>query len=335
MLTEAIADRLVGRNRSTVVASERGLVFRKVFSGGQADADRRFRNTVEWEAVRRAHALTFSPPMLSSDAQARTVVFPYLLEARSLQQVLDSAHETNEVERLFARAGAILGELHSISGLQPTLVTDGPEDEPLHGFDWLTPAAFERASGGELDCWRLFQHDAELIEIVRAWTTGQRRFAMVPSHGDLRPDQFLVGADGEPVLIDWEEFTVAPAHRDVAGLLGAVLFDAVVRAFTGIDSPESSALDFHNLLLDRGETMLSRARPVAAAILEGYRSCCTEPLDRNELARGIGWYVIERVIARSMMSYSMPAVDRALAGIGRQAMLEPDGAAVLLEAVIA
>ncbi|NRD09926.1 phosphotransferase [Rathayibacter agropyri] len=334
MLTEAITDRLVGRNRSTVVSSAEGLVFRKVFSGEPADADRRFRNTLEWEDVRRTRALTFSPVILSSDAQARTVVFPYLLEARSLQQVLDSAQETDEVERLFARAGAILGELHSIVGLRPTMNADGSAEEPLHGFDWLTPAAYARASGGELDCWRLFQHDAEFIEVVRAWTTGQRRFAMVPSHGDLRPDQFLVGADGEPVLIDWEEFTIAPAHRDVAGLLGAVLFDAVVRAFTGINSPESSVLDFHNLLLDRGETMLSRARPVAAAVLEGYHSRCTEQLDRDELARGIGWYVIERVIARSMMSYSLPAADRALAGIGRQAMLEPDSAAVLLEAVI-
>ncbi|KZX22197.1 phosphotransferase [Rathayibacter tanaceti] len=335
MLTEAITDRLVGRNRSTVVTSAEGLVFRKVFSGERADADRRFRNTLHWEDVRRTRSLTFSPAMLSSDAEARTVVFPYLLEARSLQQVLDSAQETDEAERLFGRAGAILGELHSIAGLQPSLDAGGSEDEPLHGFDWLTPAAYARASGGELECWRLFQHDAELVEAVRTWTTGQRRFAMVPSHGDLRPDQFLVGADDEPVLIDWEEFTVAPAHRDVAGLLGAVLFDAIARAFTGVDSPESSALDFHNLLLDRGETMLDRARPVAAAILAGYRTRSDQELDRDEVARGIGWYVIERVIARSMLSYSMSASDRALAGIGRQAMLEPGSAALLLGEVTA
>lgn len=337
MLTSTTDERKIGRNRSTVVAGANGLVFRKEFYGDDRDVDRRFRNTLYWDEVRSTRSLAFAPPIIDSDEKARTVVFPYLAEARSLQQILDVSDATDEIESLFARAGEILGELHTLADLHPTVAgVERPLDagELLTAFDWLSPSAYARASGGELECWRLFQHDSELKDAIRSWTAGQRGFELVPTHGDIRPDQYLVDAAGSLALIDWEEFTVAPAHRDVAGLLGAILFDAIARTFTGIDSPESSPLEMHNLLLQRGETMIARAQPVVAAVLTGYRSHAGATLDLDELARGVGWYVIERVIARSMMSYSMSAADRAIAGIGRQALIDPASAHGLLEAAI-
>ncbi|QAY62560.1 hypothetical protein ET495_04080 [Xylanimonas allomyrinae] len=332
MLTELV-ERKVGRNLTTIEADASGLVVRKQFSGEPDDAERRFRNSLRWDAVRAAAAPDLAPPILDVDETTRTVTFPYLVDAQSLQELLDTAHDPSDVLVEFRKAGQLLGTLHALlpEDVGPARAPDDLAAAPVSAFDWITAEGFARASGGELECWRLLQHDPELCETIRHWVASQRDAEVRPAHGDVRPDQLLVDPAGGMLLVDWEEFTLAPPQRDLCGLLGAVFFDALTRTFASLDGGRASALETHQLLLERGEQLIDGARPVIDATIEGYTSTSDVTPSPVDLARGTGWYVLDRVIARSMMSFAMSPVDRGLAGIGRQLVIDPESATQMFE----
>jgi aminoglycoside phosphotransferase (APT) family kinase protein len=327
---------VVGRNTTTVAAGAEGLVLVKRFDG--ADAERRYRNSLTWDGLQRRRELGIAPPVLEQREGERTLVFPYVQDAVSLQTYLDAGDEEPVSVHLLARCGRLLAQVHSLD-LPPVL---GPgqgahlptpwaqSDGPLAKFRYLTPDQFAAASGGELECWRLFHHDRELQDALMVWLASAAADpAPVPIHGDLRPDQFLVAPEGV-FIVDWEEFTLGPATRDLAGVAGALIFDALVRTFGGDLGGFRTAADVHRTLLSRGQALLTAAQPGLRAFLNAYEGQSGLQADRRRLAVDIGWFLIERVLARSMLAHRLSASDRAIAGIGREAMTRPESLSGLL-----
>jgi hypothetical protein len=341
MSTAVIGERAVGRNTSSVAAGPDGLVMRKRFEGGRGDAERRYRNSLAWDDLQRQRGLAISPAVVGRDDEHRTLTFAYVADARSLQEILDDGSDGGVPTELLVTCGRLLAQVHSMetpgvdlvrrwgesaSAPEPVQVVDGP----LAKFSYLTPEQFASASGGELECWRLFHHDEQLQQALATWLTiGAADPARVPLHGDLRPDQFLISPDGV-FVVDWEEFTRGPATRDLAGIAGALVYDALVRTFAGDLGGLSTTAEVHHALLTRGRTLLEATRPRVASFLAAYEAAAPAPADRTRLAADVGWYVIERVVARSMLSQRLGASDRAIAGIGRQALIDPRSLAGLL-----
>ena len=334
-----VQDRKVGRNTTRVDVGATGLVITKRFDGPSPDRERRYANSLAWDALQKARGLDLGPPVAERDDERLVLSFPYLDNLRTLQEILDEGAGPETLVPVLRRCGTLLGTVHSmpVADVLPLLPHhDGPVGEaaaevaagmgPLTAFRHLTPEQFTNASGAELEAWRLFHHDTELQDGLHAWMADLRSDPdPVPVHGDLRPDQFLVAPD-HVALIDWEEFTVGPACRDLAGIAGALVFDALIRTFVGSPAPGVMPGELHQGFLSRGEELLAAVAPSVQAFLDAYRTASGREVDAPRLGADIGWYLIERVMARAMMSHRLPPGDRAIAGVGRQAILNPASA---------
>ena len=337
-----LVERAVGRNLTRVSAGAEGLVFVKQLYGPRADAGRRYRNCLAWDDRQREAGLDISPPLLEHDDESLSLSYAYVHDAVSLQAFIDQSGESEDDEdrrvlvALLEDAARLLAAVHSLdlpedaaTAVRPEGPPDGERD-PLGRFSSLTPDEYVAASGGELACWRLFHHDEELGRAVMGWLDGLRRYPdKVPVHGDVRPDQFLIGPDGM-CITDWEEFTLGPAARDLAGLAGALVFDALFRTFSRVDAEGAGVLETHRALLARGGERLDALRPVLVSFLGAYEERSRAPVDRGRLSADVGWYLLERVLARSMVSQRLPAADKAIAGIARHILIHDDALASLL-----
>ncbi|WP_206539241.1 phosphotransferase [Nocardiopsis halotolerans] len=329
-------DRKVGRNTTRVDVGATGLVITKRFDGPSPDRERRYENSLAWDALQKARGLDLGPPVAERDDERLVLSFPYLDNLRTLQEILDEGAGTEALVPVLRRCGALLGTLHSVPVDEVTRLLprrEAPADPgmgPLTVFSHLTPEQYTNASGAELEAWRLFHHDTELQEGLRSWVADQTGDPdPVPVHGDLRPDQFLVSSE-HLALIDWEEFTVGPASRDLAGIAGSLVFDALVRTFVGAPGRNVLPGELHRGFMSRGEDLLGAVAPSVQAFLAAYRNVSGRDVDALRLGSDIGWFLIERVMARAMMSHRLPPSDRAIAGVGRQAILNPASALAIL-----
>lgn len=333
----ALMERSVGRNVTRVTAGTDGLMLVKRLQGPRADAERRYRNCLAWDDQQRRAQLAISPPIMDRDEAALSLSYAYVHDAQSLQVLIDEGdvsdrrRDSGRLARLLDDAAGLLAAVHSlpVSDAVPVVIADG-DHGPLRKFFHLTLQEYTAASGGELECWRLFHHDEELGSAVTRWLDGLASDPVkVVIHGDVRPDQFLIGPDGMCV-IDWEEFSVGPASRDLAGLAGALVFDALFRAFSRVDAESGTLVETHRALMARGRERLDAVGPVIAAFLAAYEERSGRSVARRRLSADIGWYLIERVLARSMIAQRLPAADKAIAGIGRQILIHDDALAALL-----
>ena len=168
-----IGDQAIGRNSTRIEAGSDGLVFVKTIIGPEADAERRYRNCVAFDQVQSTMAgPPLSPALLRRGDGERTLIYPFLHESFSLQDLAtDWANEGWEADHQFAcllpRAAELLARVHNLSpperGARSAREMDDDGDaEPLRRLRWLDPEQYANASGGELDCWRLFHHDPQL-----------------------------------------------------------------------------------------------------------------------------------------------------------------------------
>ncbi len=328
-----IGDQAIGRNSTRVEAVNDGIVFVKTIVGPDADAERRYRNCVAFDQVQATMTgPRLSPALLQRRDDERTLIYPFLHESFSLQDLASEwANDGWQADHLFVqllpRAAGLLAKVHDLSPPEGSCSVlrqrDGTDEEPLRRLRWLGPDEYANASGGELDCWRLFHHDAQLQGALGQWLANLRRqdnLAVV--HGDIRPDQFVI-ADEQMFLIDWEEFSVGPRSRDVAGVVGAIVFEALNSTFTAPMPGRPDAVVAHRELLERGSEILVAVEPAIHSFISSYVDAGGAPLVLADLGSDVGFYLIERVIGRAMLQARVGASDRAIAGVGRGILLNP------------
>jgi aminoglycoside phosphotransferase (APT) family kinase protein len=173
---------------------------------------------------------------------------------------------------------------------------------------------------GQLDMWRIIQSDSDLRGALNQLAAVD--IPRVPIHGDLRGDQILL-ADNTNWILDWEDFRLEDGARDVGALMGEVFYHRMrksLASFAGGD--EDRVTDGE--IIERGTTALAEAMPGARTVWDAYRSVRPESSDKDFVGRSVqyfGWQLFDRALAAGTYFGRLSALDRALAGIGREAIL--------------
>lgn len=326
-IVEGSLSELTGRNESWFARTEDGLdVFIKRLSG--QGALERFRRSTAFEraAAEAEFKLWGSPEFLGNSEELRLLAhrrLPDAVSATSLVQ--DGDFHTTHARRF----GQCLAELHSLKTEAPLPVATEARGVGSR-FDALSLAEYAESSGAELEVWALIQHDKQLKRAVGTLAHRSEHAPKVAGHGDLRLDQFLLAAD-DLYITDWEEFRMLDAAVDVGSFAGEWLHRAALLMFSEQDTdstlpdPTLSAERVHELLLAKGEEELESVRPFVTSFWEGYREQRGD-VDDKLAARATaqaGWHLFDRVLARTMFETQLTHVERGVAGIGRNALLDP------------
>lgn len=222
-------------------------------------------------------------------------------------------------------AGEMLGHLHDHDLDDPGTGGPPPPSMPSPGLLVGIPHHhFDQLSFGEIQAWRLLQRDDELVRAVTGLAASETAQPRVPAHCDLRVDQFLVSG-GRLYLSDWEEFRLADAARDVGGFAGEWLYRAVLDIVTTRGgAPVIDAQLTHDDVLARGAANLQRLSGKVRSFWSGYRAVRTVGPALAERATAFaGLHLLDRLIVGASRSARLSGIERAAAGIGRAALLDP------------
>ena len=296
-------------------------------SGGRQVFVKRLTGAADETAGRLARALDFAelvraaPPrhwrvaeLLGADAEARVMVFEQVSDAVSAGERIDDLDV-----RLARRIGRAVGELHSMPA-GPTAAAKPLSPRVASRLSALTLEEYAQASGAELEAWGLLQHDKQMVRALAGLAERSQAAPQVPSHRDLRLDQILLAGD-DIYLVDWEEYRLADPAVDVGSFIGEWLHRAASAMFAGAGGEQTPA-EAHESLVQRGARELEVVRPLIMAFWTGYRR--EYPIDQGLAARATayaGWHLFDRMLAKSRYSTHLGALDRGIAGIGRNALI--------------
>lgn len=323
-LLDAVSYR--GRNTNWAGRTTNGpAVFVKRFDGEEKNARLRLRRVAAANAVLDAsqQADVRVPRLLGVDEDARIAVFARVSNAVSAHEL---AFEDRFTVEDAVKIGAIVGTVHALSVPNESDV-DGTEFPmpQLDCFSRLTLEQFIAATAGTLDVWGMLHGDQELasgISRLRAWEANAPRR---PCHGDFRLDQ-LLWADGGWYVTDWEDFRWGDPARDIGCFAGEWLHRAVldIRAAEP-DEIDSDSLS-HEDILHRGVESIMKYRPFFTAFWRAYNNAAPH-VDEQLAIRATafaGWHLLDRVLAEAQRRGQISVYSRAVAGVGRSAVLTPE-----------
>ncbi|WP_158708970.1 class V lanthionine synthetase subunit LxmK [Streptomyces sp. NRRL S-920] len=261
-----------------------------------------------------------APRCVGWDEPSGLQVFAWLRGTRSGAELI--------ADRAFAevhahQVGRAIGALHGAGFDERDGIDRTPP--PLPSVELLRALPlrhFLEATAAELAFWQLLQPDRQLVDALAALREAEAAAEPRPVHGDLRLDQLLV--DGDAVFVtDWEEFRLGDPARDVGGFVGDWLSYAV-RGITAVDDADTTALSDHDIIA-RGTAELTRVRSLLRSFWAGYRQArpVRDPQLELRATAFAGWHMFDRLLATSQRSPRLSAVQRAGAGVGRNAVLAP------------
>ncbi|MDT0433610.1 MULTISPECIES: class V lanthionine synthetase subunit LxmK [Streptomyces] len=326
-----------GRNDNWAGRTESGRsVFVKRIGGTEGESARRFQRVLAFERESAAAGRPVAAPrLLGSDDTARLLVFALVEDASAGSELAaDDAFDAVTARR----AGETLAALHALRPVAD-LAPSPRSLPPLSSFDALPWSAYATASAGTLETWRLLQGDPALHGALRELEAAQERACPTPVHGDVRLDQFLIGADGRLLLADWEEFGLGDPARDLGAFAGEWLHRAVLgvpAALRGTpDAGTEEARVAHGDVVRTAVAELERVAPLIEAFWSGYaeRRVSALVVDPELLARATafaGWHLLDRLLASASRHSRLTAAERAAAGIGRTALLTPQAFVTVL-----
>ncbi|WP_405671223.1 class V lanthionine synthetase subunit LxmK [Streptomyces sp. NBC_01530] len=315
-----------GRNDNWSGVTDGGhAVFVKRLSGKTPESLARFRRVLAFE--NSAHGIPH-PVLIGSDEESRLLVFEFIEDGRSGNELAADDEFTPELSR---QVGEVLARLHDLDPAHRTDVTDVLDDPhslpPVAELEALPLRAYLSATGASLQAWGLLQRDAPLVGALRALRDSEAGVARVPGHGDFRLDQLLV-RDGTVHVTDWEEFRLMDPARDVGAWAGEWLYRAVLRipVTGGEDDGTFGPTLSHDEILQRGQREIARVLPLVGAFWDGYRAHrpTPDPALPVRATAYAGWHLIDRLLASTRESARLSAIVRAAAGIGRTALLDPE-----------
>ncbi|UFQ20252.1 class IV lanthionine synthetase subunit LxmK [Streptomyces huasconensis] len=323
-------DSLLGRNENWAGTTSAGFgVFVKHLDRGGTDAVERIHRSRAFDSlIRQARRAGLSTPeLIGYDEDARILVFDLVKDGRTLAEHFADGGVEDEWS---GRAGHAIGTLHCLGSAGAALPLDtSPFPFPdLRLLQALPLPSYLGLTFAEVTLWNILQGDAVLAEALAALRRSEEEAPKVPTHCDLRLDQFLIG-DGMLFLTDGEEFRLADGARDVGAIAGEWLYRAITGMAGRTVDESGDALGEepdHAEIVARGVREVDRVRPLIASFWSGYRSARGRA-DTGLATRATayaGWHMIDRAMATAMRGSRLPAVSRAAMGIGRNALLRPE-----------
>ncbi|GAA0850193.1 hypothetical protein GCM10009525_74000 [Streptosporangium amethystogenes subsp. fukuiense] len=319
VLREDMVTAFFGRNDTWAGVTDAGVpVFVKRTIGEAEQVRRRVDRTRAMGMALDAHPVINAPRFLGGDDASGLLAFTLLQDADS---GADLAGEDAFTWDLAHAAGIQVGTLHTLSAPRP--IEADTSEPPLPPRDRLVALPLEvytAASGAELEAWAILHSDPVITKAIGDLCDRESHGPHVLVHGDLRLDQFL-HHDGTLYLTDWEEARLADAARDVGAFAGEWLYRGVL----GMAGPEDGMSERE--VIANGARRFEALRPYVEAFWTGYLEARPAARDDHELAARAtafaGWHLIDRIIVAAHQRGRLSALERAVAGVGRTALLRP------------
>ncbi|KOU31800.1 MULTISPECIES: class V lanthionine synthetase subunit LxmK [Streptomyces] len=317
----------IGRNDAWAGLTADGTeVFVKRLTGAAPDVRARMRRMLAFEefaAAARPPEL-HRPVLLGSDTEHNVVAFERIVDAQNGAQLMVDEVFTGEHAH---RIGRIIGQLHgAVPPHSAELDDEPPPFPPVPFLRGLPMSVYAKSSAGELEAWRLLQGDPVLIAALERLRDMERSSPRVPSHCDFRVDQLLVHPDAIYVA-DWEEFRLADPARDVGAFAGEWIYRSVLDVVTNRGDDVFIDVEFtHELIIQRGVEKMQRLLPLVAEFWQGYRAVRPQ-VDDGLAVRATafaGWHLLDRLVAGALSSSRLTGIQRAAAGVGRAAVVNPE-----------
>lgn len=296
-------------------------VFVKQISA-QASGPAAFDRSVAFAAFaeQSPHFAPATPQLIGSDTGNGLLVFEHC-PGTSLAQLLV---EETMPDSFPEEAGALLARLHS--GPAVGLERSAPPSPPVEMLAVGVPhARYLDFTMAEMALWAELQNDRELVAAAGLLRATERKHQERPIHGDLRLDQFHVHS-GELCVLDWEEFGLGDPARDLGMLAGEWIYRAVLDTVTTRGGASAPPARFDD------ESASARIAERMAAIVPSIRRMWTSYSDHANYddpdlpvraTAHLGWHLVDRTITRAPMVSRLPGIERAAAGVGREALLTP------------
>ncbi|MBF7126198.1 hypothetical protein ITR00_09280 [Pediococcus pentosaceus] len=310
---------LNGRNESQSNHINGTKVIEKRLNGETKDKERRMNNMKVFDSLLNEKLQIKSPRLVHINEDKFVVSHEWVENATTLEDLLQ-----NDLKRfidLIPNAMKYLAEINNL----PTSINESKNsvviDNTLSPLVAISEYAYTECTGAELELFSILQHDSDLL---KGLITKNQKVVAGVRHGDMRLDQFLVTDLNVLIIVDFEEFGVGDSLTDLAGFLGSILFNTLLDVFSKASMDASSEEDVNRMFMEKGEKKLMEIKPLFQQAISKYSKYNHGSIDFSVLSADIGWFILERIISRSKFTFRLSSVDKAIAGVGRQAIVNPD-----------
>mgnify|MGYP000555755539 CR=1 FL=1 len=306
-----------GRNITSQITDGENFYFKKIMKGPKDDAIRRFNNLLKWDDLIKEIPKVYSPKLISSEEDDLSLVYEWITDSHSLEDYLQN--EDPELEKLVVEASKVLAELHTYeyNGIDLDDEKYLPHKENL--LFALDKYEYASCTGAELELYSLLQQDKQLIDILI--TREESIFDYSLCHGDVRLDQFIYD-ENNLWIIDFEELRIGDPSKDLSGIIGSLYFNCLLKTFSKTTQETSNENEVEQQFIDRGAGYIEKISPIIQDSISAYKKI--KEINMRQLSINVGWFIIERIMSRAKFTFRLSATDKAILGIGREIILNPD-----------
>ncbi|TPR12310.1 phosphotransferase [Apilactobacillus timberlakei] len=296
--------------------SESNLLVKKLV-GEHEDKIRRINNIRNWDNI-LLHENIRSPKLVNIDLDKYVVKHKYIDDSVSLDSILNSNLIKNK--DFIYEAMLILSKIHSINIDDVDINQSNTKTNHKSPLETMNVNDYKNCSGGELELFSMLQHDLPLLKKLSM----DYEYDIAPIHGDIRLDQFLIDNCQKLWIIDFEEFCYGDITKDIAGIIGSLIFNSLLGVFSKSIPDLFNKDDINDDFLKRGSEELDKLTPILKKAIDIYERKRNTKINIKTLSINVGWFLLERVISRSKLTFKLSEIDKAIAGIGRQSIIYPE-----------
>ncbi|MBI5974390.1 phosphotransferase [Staphylococcus canis] len=305
-----------GRNITSVELIDGKKYFKKKVVGVEEDASKRYQNLINWEELKQFNTNIHSPSLLKKNKEKKELVYEYLENTISLEDIMDNKNSDSLF--LIRKATQILVDLHSFDFSRTNIEIEVSKVNRRDNILNLNKYEYASFTGAEIELFSLLQNDKEFINVIDKKIDNEN---YTFCHGDIRLDQFLFDNEKNMWIIDFEEMCIGDPMRDLAGIIGSLYFNSLLKTFSSTTQETSNIAEVESHFIDKGTVYIEETKPLLKEILSTYSN--NREIDKLKLYTNIGWFIIERIISRAKFTYRMSPVDKAILGIGREIIVNP------------
>ncbi len=317
----------VGRNDNWLVPTPPdGDLFVKSLRGPRDQVVGRMARVATFERlIADAPPETFRTPVYHGADELRgMLVFDCLPDSRAASDLF--ADDELTPQQVF-EFGRIVAEIHRLPQASIGVDDAAGGGRAAASFYALDADSYANCSGGEVEAWAMLQHDKQVLTSLATMQASSAQAPSVASHGDLRLDQFLL-TDADIYLVDWEEFRYSDPARDVGAVVGEFIHHAASKMFAELDIESGLAPGAaHEAILTQGQVQLDKVSDHVNHFWAGYISGVDTAADPGLAVRATGyagWHFFDRLLAGASHGAKLSAAQRGMAGIGRNALTDPE-----------